>query len=127
MKIDRVKLKAAIKKAENCEAGSHTWPGIGYPLLFTHQARNELKCGLVKFPYSYGFMASERQLLYAIAAQARGVLAMKKLWIPTMHADGGEKLMDFTQEMQNQLIGDAMKLFAFPIVLPLDGEVSTAS
>lgn len=119
MKFDRKKLKAAIKEAESSIDGSELYPSNRYPLLFTLGKRKELTCGCVKFlllgnTAPVPWIASERQILYAIAAKIRGKLTMKKKWVPRCDATGGRELVGFTQEMQNQLIGDAWKEFVLP-------------
>jgi len=128
MRIDRTKLKAAIKKAEASEAGSWTFPSNPYPLLLTQDKRKSLKCGYVKFftksrpNLGWTFTASECQILYAIAAQARGHLSIQKKWVPLLDATGGRELVEFTLEMQKELIGDAWKEFTReePTLVPVE-------
>jgi len=119
MKIDRMSLKAAIKRAEKAAAGVEP-----NPTRWSWKQREMLKCGYVKFP-KWTWTASERQIFYAIAAQSRGRLSIKKMWIPLCDATGGRQLVEFTQEMQVELIGDAWKEFELPgLVLPQVGEPS---
>lgn len=106
MRLDRTKLKAAIKQAETTGAARWTW-----------EQRKTLKAGYVKIPRDgspWLFTASERQILYAISAHSRGRLSMKKMWIPRGGADGGRMLAEFTLEMQAEMIGDAWKEFERP-------------
>lgn len=119
MKIDRKKLKLAIKEAESGK-GRWTW-----------KQRQELNCGMLKFnipPEGFGctwpLMLSDRQVLYAIAAQARGALSMQKKWIPLCDASGGRKLVEFTKEMQTTLIGSAWKEFKLEEASPPLTQVS---
>lgn len=132
MKLDRQKLKEAIKKAESSEFGSDLYPGNAYPLLFTLGKRKELKCGRVKLPIpdtsrTHTWAATERQILYAIAAQARGHLSVQKKWVPRGDSTGGRVLVPFTKEMQLELIGDAMKLFERPEAAPAATEAPGAA
>ena len=128
MRIDRAKLKAAIKKAEAFEAGSWTFPSNPYPLLLTQEKRKSLKCGYVKFHrpidaerlktgagnHWHLWAASECQVLYALMAHSRNRLAMKKMWIPRGDTSGELDSVEFTKEMQKELVGDAWKEFLLP-------------
>lgn len=114
MKIDRKKLKAAIKEVESTGRQS-TW---------AWKEQSAAKMGFVKFftdtrPEGWTFKATDAQLLYAIAAHARGKLSIQKMWIPLGGA-GGRELKPFTMEMQAELIGEGMKFFARPepVVVP---------
>lgn len=116
MKFDRKKLKAAIKKAESNLDGCDTYPIGAYSLMFNMEKRKALKCGCVKFTIPNStrlvpWVVNERQILYAIAAEARGRLFITKKWVPLCDATGGRVLLEFTREMQGQLIGDALKEF----------------
>lgn len=118
MKLDRTKLKAAIKQAESSTSNRWTW-----------EQRKALKCGYVKFHARWTWTASECQILYAIAAQGRGRLSIKKVWVPLCDSTGGRQLIEFTQEMQAELIGDAWKEFERPavVVVPVEPASSGAS
>ena len=74
--------------------------------------------GFAKFftdtrPEGWTFKATDAQLLYAMAAHARGKLSIQKMWIPLGGA-GGRELKPFTMKMQAELIGEGMKFFARP-------------
>ena len=108
MKIDRSKLKAAIKEVE----------ATGRQSVWTWKEQSAAKMGFAKFftetrPEGWTFKATDAQLLYAMAAHARGKLSIQKMWIPLGGA-GGRELKPFTMEMQAELIGEGMKFFARP-------------
>jgi hypothetical protein len=111
MKLDRTKLKAAIKQAESSTTKRWTW-----------EQRKTLRCGHVKISPRWTWTASECQILYAIAAQARGRLSIQKKWAPLCDSTGGRQLVEFTQEMQAELIGDAWKEFTReePTLVPVE-------
>jgi len=109
MKIDRMKLKAAIKEVES----------TGRQSVWTWKEQSAAKMGFVKFftdtrPEGWTFKATDAQLLYAIAAHARGKLSIQKMWIPLGGMVTGRELKPFTMEMQAELIGEGMNFFARP-------------
>jgi hypothetical protein len=109
MRIDRKKLKAAIKEVES----------TGRQSVWTWKEQSAAKMGFVKFftatrPEGWTFNATDAQLLYAIAAHARGKLSIQKMWIPLGGTVTGLELMPFTMEMQTALIGEGMKFFTRP-------------
>lgn len=121
MKIDRSKLKAAIKEVES----------TGRQSAWTWKEQSAAKMGFVKFitetrPGGWTFTASDAQLLYAMAAHARGKLSIQKMWIPLGGA-GGRELKPFTMEMQAALIGEGLKFFARPEpVVPLETQEASS-
>ncbi len=109
MKIDRSKLKAAIKEVES----------TGRQSAWTWKEQSAAKMGFVKFftatrPEGWTFRATDAQLLYAMAAHARGKLSIQKMWIPLGGLVTGRELKPFTIEMQAELLGEGMKFFARP-------------
>jgi len=120
MKIDRLKLKAAIKAHEANPTDAHydytieKLPTGGTRVKFDYSKRI---VGLIVIPRPNGvfnrfeYYASRATTLYCIAAHSRGRLHMTKLRVPLNDASGRTEVIPFTMEMQERLIGELWKEF----------------